>query len=126
MSKKSTTKAATPFTAANFRDELKKLLPGYAWKVHRSDADLIFTADGTLSSGFNRLSTIAAHVRCDETSRWYEVSGYGSGTRGPILGHGCGRTLAQAVRLLQDGYKWKAANFAALAHQIEGARKAKP
>ena len=120
------TKTTTPnneYTAADFRNELKKLLPGYNWTVHKGTSSE-FQASGIQSAGFNRLSTI--EVNRFKTTAWYKTFGYGYGTRVNSLGTSSGATLAQAIRSLQEGLENMGSKLLGLAGSIEAARKTKP
>ena len=109
-----------PFTADDFRKELKKLLPGYKWTVHNGDRRDRLEATGTISSGFNRTSTMEVMRREDG---WYDVRSAGYGKRAPWLGSVDGKTLARAVRSLQDYYERMEREYGSHARAIEGARK---
>ena len=44
---------------SKFRTELKKIMPGYKWTVHKSsDPEYFLDATGIMTSGFNRTSTL--------------------------------------------------------------------
>jgi hypothetical protein len=68
-------------------------------------------ATGIQTSGFNRLSTLEVKrcVRGDVVS--YEVKSAGFGCRAKWLASSSGRTLAQALRGLQDHYERVAQNY---------------
>lgn len=42
-------------SAKAFRGELEKVMPGYKWTVHKSNAPRLISATGIRSSGFNRI-----------------------------------------------------------------------
>ena len=59
------TKKEKPYDAAALRKDLHKVLPGYKWAVHRSHKYLStnhIEATGTVSGGFNRVSTLTVKV----------------------------------------------------------------
>jgi len=107
---------------AGFRKELLKTMPGYSWTVHKTDDPRRLSATGIQSSGFNRLSTLNVIRTEREDFAWYEVKSMGHGTRGP-WGQTIGdRTLARALRGLQDHYERRANNFRALAASLQNGR----
>lgn len=118
-------KQHTQFTDADFRAELKKLLPGYKWTVTKSTYNSTKFATGTLSAGFNRLSTLDAlrGVSTINGCAWYEIDARGYGTRSEKTARGVGNSLAQAVRMMQDELWTKARKYQALHDQVEQARK---
>ncbi len=104
------------------RAELKKLLPGYKWTVHKPYIDSCSTkATGVITSGFNRCSTI--EVLRVNTRKHYEVKIAGFGLGAPWLCEGAGETLAQAVRLMQRGLEDREREYGSLARELEAARK---
>jgi len=105
----------------DFRKQLNKLLPGYKWTVHRTNSKLIISATGIQSSGFNRLSTLEVTGR--PKNPWFEMAGYGYGKRSSVMGRGCGSTLAQAIRGLQDFYAHQKGVYASLELALEEARR---
>lgn len=107
-----------------FREQLKKLLPGYDWTVHQSRNSRYMTATGIQTSGFNRLSTLKVErEQKGNEELWCKVSGYGYGLRSPKMGTGTGSTLAQAMRSLQDYYESTAGKYRGLANSMAQARK---
>lgn len=116
-----------------FRDELIRLLPGYKWTVHKPSVffektpELIsdLTAEGTISKGFNRLSTIEIRRIEKNTGVEYTARSAGSGTRSRWLGEQKRDTLAQAIRSLQEYHEMWAREHAAHAGYIQGSRKKK-
>lgn len=107
--------------ASSFRAELLKTMPGYSWTVHKTSDDRVLSATGTQSSGFNRLSTLKVDRRENYEGRgfpWYEVRSAGFGLRAPFLGSYADRTLARALRGLQQNYEAKAATFAGHARAL--------
>jgi hypothetical protein len=108
-----------------FRAELVKIMPGYAWTVHKSSSDALLKATGTQSSGFNRLSTLLVERRDNYAGRgfpWYEVKSAGFGLRAPFLGTNSDRTLARSLRGLQQHYETMAATYAGHARALQSAR----
>ena len=106
-------------TANQFRTELKKIMPGYKWTLHKQhfkDSDLVAT--GTQSSGSNRTSTLeVTHGVGGYTAR---SAGFGAKT--PWQGRAHGLTLAQALRNLQTHYERKEQSYRALAAALKDAR----
>ena len=95
-----------------FRTELIKLMPGYAWTVHRSINANRIEATGTRSSGFNRLSTLSVIRRTDNGGGVvYEAKSAGYGLRAPWLHTTTDRTLARALRGLQTHYEQMASKY---------------
>jgi|SRR3990172_969568 len=97
-----------------FREELKKVMPGYKWTISKLSYRDHLHAYGILSSGFNRLSTM--HVVRDIKTTGIEYSSrlFGFGTRAPLISESSGTTLRQCLRNLQDQcesekYKWRGA-----------------
>jgi hypothetical protein len=109
--------------AKQFRAELVKIMPGYSWTVHRqhSKSALKMTATGTQSSGSNRLSTLQAE-RIELEGVWYVVRSAGYGLRAPWLHEVQDRTLARALRGLQDHYERQAASYRTHAEYLQSAR----
>jgi len=115
-------------TPKGFRAELVKIMPGYSWTVHRTSNDALLKATGTQSSGFNRLSTLVVERRDNYAGRgfpWYTVTSAGFGLRAPFLGENQDRTLARALRGLQDYYEAKSATYAGHARALQSARQQK-
>ena len=113
-------------TPKEFRAELTKIMPGYSWTVHKSPSDALMKATGTQSSGFNRLSTLVVERRDNYAGKgfpWYTVMSAGFGLRAPFLGENHDRTLARALRGLQDFYKAKAAVYASHARALQSGRE---
>lgn len=107
-----------------FRDELVKLMPGYAWVVHRSLSEQRIEASGTQSSGFNRLSTLSV-IRTEHVDRIvYEVKSSGYGVRAPWLHTTRDGTLARALRGLQEHYEQRAATYRSHAAALQTGRQA--
>lgn len=111
-----------------FRAELRKIMPGYKWSVHKSrrvDYPLEFVvATGIQSSGKNRLSTLEVRRSLKGDEILYEVRSAGFGTRAPWLTDLMkGNTLAQALRSLQNYYEWSAQKWAAAAGRLREGRK---
>lgn len=112
--------------AKEFRSELMKTMPGYSWTVHKSSSETYMKATGTQSSGFNRLSTLRViRLELDDGTLSYECMSAGYGLRARWLHTNEDRTLARALRGLQDHYERKAANYASHARALKSARQAK-
>lgn len=111
---------------ADFRKELIKLMPGYKWTVHQSSRpDHYLSATGTQSSGFNRLSTLRVERRENYAGGGrprYEAKSAGYGCKAPWRYVADGRSLAQALRNLQDHYERQAADFKRLALDLMAGR----
>lgn len=110
-------------TPREFRDALKKLMPGFAWTVHKQKllspgAPLVAT--GTQASGFNRTATVQVSLR----DGWFTVKSAGYGAKADWGGEAGGSTLAQAFRSLQTHYERSAQSYTALAATLQDARKA--
>ena len=113
----------SPMTAETeqFRKDLKKIMPGYGWTVHRPQfMESCLVATGTQSSGSNRTSTV--QVTLD--SGTYTVKSSGYGTKSPWRGTAAAPTLAQAFRQLQTHYERLAQTYRAMAAALQGARTA--
>lgn len=108
--------------AQALRKDLEKILPGYKWTASRHASPDFQTATGIQSSGFNRLSTLVVVRRCRPHS-YYEITGYGYGTRGAEMGRVAGLTVVQAVRELQTHYERMSGKYAALERALAEARK---
>ena len=113
--------------STEFRKELIKIMPGYTWTVHRSNIYTktynTLTATGIQTAGFNRLST--ARIVCWEKDGeiGYEVKSAGFGKSAPWLSEYTDRTLARALRGLQDHYEAMAQKYNNHAYDLERARK---
>ncbi len=113
------------FTAKDFRAELVRIMPGYSWTVHKYSDARVLNATGTQSSGFNRLSTVLVNRRDNYAGKgfpWYEVKSAGFGLRAPFLGTFADRTLARALRGLQQHYESMAATYGGHARALQNAR----
>lgn len=112
-----------------FRKELKKIMPGYKWTIHRpfiySDIPHKYLrATGTQSSGFNRLSTLEVIKRQkDDDCFEYEVRSTGFGLRACWLSEYTDGTLARALRGLQDHYERMATEYSSHAMALQRGRK---
>lgn len=92
--------------------DLKKIMPGYKWTVHRALSDSNIEATGVQSSGFNRLSTLnVIRSQSESGAVFYTVRSSGFGKRSPWLATKTGYTLAQALRNLQGFYEREASNY---------------
>jgi hypothetical protein len=114
-----------------FRTELKKIMPGYKWTIHRpnvydldSEKNINYScATGIKTAGFNRLSTLEVTVIKKNKRIEYEVKSSGFGKNAPWLASREGNTLAQALRALQDHYEAVGNNYLHHAADLEGARR---
>lgn len=107
-------------TPNQFRDALKKLMPGFSWTVHKqTHPDDPMVATGTQASGSNRTAT----VRVSLVNKFFVVKSAGYGAKSPWGGQASGTTLAQAFRELQKHYERSAQSYAALAATPQDARK---
>ena len=111
-----------PSAREALRADLTKIMPGYAWTIHKPINDNIIEATGTQSSGYNRLSTLYVAQIERNGSVWYEVKSSGYGLRSPWLRSNADRTLAKALRGLQDIYESEAHKFKIHARSLENAR----
>lgn len=108
--------------ANEFRKELVKIMPGYEWTVHQTKADGCLCATGTQSSGFNRLSTLSVSRREKDGSVRYEAKSAGFGLRARWLHTNTDRTLARALRGLQNHYEAMANTYNSHAAYLRDAR----
>ena len=96
-------------TPNEFREALKKIMPGYNWTVRKPSKYLsageYLEATGTQSSGFNRLSTLSVIRRDKNGAVTFEAKSAGYGTRAKWLYTHTDGTLARALRGLQDHYE---------------------
>ena len=111
-------------TSNEFRKQLMKIMPKYAWTVHRSYyAKTHLSATGIQSAGFNRLSTLQVVRREKDSKIEYEVKSAGFGTRAPWLSIHTDSTLAKALRGLQNYYEIMAETYSNHAWFLQNARK---
>ncbi|MDN5514426.1 MAG: hypothetical protein L0G82_04245 [Pseudomonas sp.] len=113
---------------SEFRAELMKIMPGYSWTIHntRNPAHTLI-ATGTQSSGSNRLSTLQVERRDNYAASGhplYEVKSAGYGKRAPWLHVETGRSLAKALRNLQDHYEVMARKYAVHLGDMQRGRRA--
>lgn len=111
--------------ATDFRAELAKVMPGYSWTVHKTSTPQHLTATGIQSSGFNRLSTL--QVERIEGEGWgvsYRAKSAPHGTKSPWASESRDRTLARALRSLQQHYEAQAGHYHSLAARLQEGRKA--
>lgn len=115
--------------ASEFRAELVKIMPGYKWTVHSGrSSDRVLIATGTQSSGSNRLSTLRVERRENYAASGhplYEAKSAGYGKKAPWVHTATGRSLARALRDLQDHYKHKAASYRGLESDLQVGRSPK-
>lgn len=110
-------------TPAVFRNQLKKILPGYSWTVHRDSHNGYLEATGKQTSGMNRTSTIIVHRNGNDGS--FGASYAGFGLRAECLAQSLREpTLAQALRELQDKLERRAQKYGAAASAMKAARTA--
>ena len=109
-------------SGSEFRRELVKIMPGYKWTVHKTSNPERQDATGTQSSGFNRLSTLRVIRFQNDRSIEYEVKSAGYGTKSPWASTVSDRTLARALRGLQDYYERKSQYFGGLAACMKAGR----
>lgn len=113
-----------PYTATEMRAELTKIMPGYNWTVHKSASKHShrMEATGTQSSGFNRLSTLSVTRTTYQGVLEYEVKSAGYGLRAHWLHKANGRSLAKALRNLQDHYEAMASMYHSHAASMQQGR----
>ena len=96
-----------------FRKELKKIMPGYKWTVHRTGSPESFViATGIISKGLCRTSTlqiIRRKINGDNVE--YEAKSAGFGRRARWLHTSTDGTLTRALRGLQNHYNNMAGNY---------------
>ena len=113
----------------DLRKALIKIMPGYKWTIHRSpgiykEAGVYcLSATGIRSSGFNRLSTLSVVRREEDGEVEYEAKSSGYGKRAPWLYAFNDKTLARALRGLQNHYEAMAQNYSRHAKDLENGRK---
>lgn len=106
-----------------FRKELLKLMPGYLWTIHKTTTEICLKATGTQSSGSNRISTLLVIRTEREGKVSYEAKSSGYGLRAHWL-HTCtDKTLARALRCLQDHYEAMEADYRGHANALQSGRK---
>lgn len=105
-----------------FRKELGRLMPGYAWTVHRTTLTGHLEATGMQSSGFNRLSTLSVVRRERDGKARYEAKSAGFGLRARWLHANEDGTLARTLRGLQDHYEAMADKYRAHAEDMKRGR----
>lgn len=107
---------------SEFRAELKKVMPGYKWTVHKKISDSFLEATGIQSSGSNRISTLSVTKIEKEGFVEYTVKSAGCGCNADWLGECTRATLRQALRALQDYYSNRAQEYSILEHDLESGR----
>ena len=105
-----------------FRAELLKLMPGYKWTVHKTNTNGYLEATGIQSSGSNRLSTLSVIRREINATVRYEAKSAGFGTKAKWLHTADGKTLAQALRELQNHYEHMCNLYRAHAERLKEGR----
>ena len=104
--------------SSKFRKELKKVMPGYKWTIHKKICSSILVATGVQTAGKNRTSTLEVSMN----KAGYRVKSSGFGCNSPWL-HDCSRkTLKQALRALQDHYEVQASNYSGYALSLQNGR----
>ena len=115
--------------SSEFRAELQKLMPGYRWTIHSGvKGGMFYAATGIQTSGSNRLSTLHVERRDNYAASGlvrYEVKSAGYGTRSPWLHAASDKTLASALRALQQHYERTAAEYGSHASALQVGRAAK-
>jgi hypothetical protein len=110
--------------STKFREELKKIMPGYKWTVHRGQiySNAYLEATGIQTAGSTRLSTL--HVIRVEKNEvvTYMAQSSGFGKRARWLGKSEGGTLARALRRLQKHYETEASNYSSHASCLQAGR----
>mgnify|MGYP007066218193 FL=1 len=109
--------------AKEFREELVKIMPGYKWTVHRSsDPKLYLRATGVQSKGMNRMSTLQIERREINGIEYIaKIAGYG--THSDWISTNTDRTLARALRGLQNHCETMAREYGNTASTLQDARK---
>lgn len=110
-----------------FRKEVLEIMPGYTWTVRKptSKDGRYLEAIGIKSAGFNRTSTLFVIRRESDgmgTVINYEVKSSGFGLRSPWIATYKDRTLARALRHLQDHYEYMCSMYRAAAGHLKEAR----
>ena len=108
-----------------FREELQKIMPGYKWTVHNThDPKLYLRATGIQSKGMNRTSTLQTERRelNDVVEYIVKIAGYGS--RSDWVSTNTDKTLARALRGLQDRCETMASKYGNAATILQSARLA--
>ena len=111
--------------AKEFREELQKIMPGYKWTVHKNRyiaARMLLRATGIQSSGFNRIFTLQVERRDVKTVVEYEVKVAGYGTHSAWVETNTDKTLARALRGLQDNCETMARKYGNAATMLQSAR----
>jgi len=104
-----------------FIDELKKVMPGYKWKIDKISDNNFIMAIGTMASGSARISTMCVIKNRDG----YKVKEAGYGRRAVWLREFESETLKQALRKLQKYYKEMATEYSNHACCVNNGRKIK-
>lgn len=108
--------------ANEFRKELVKIMPGYHWIVGRTKIDGYMSAIGTKSSGFNRLSTLSVSRREHNGEIRYETKSAGFGRHAQWLHTTEDRTIARALRRLQNHYDTMSNTYRVHAEHLKSGR----
>ena len=113
-----------------FRAELQKVMPGYKWTIKKNygirtlhDGTLIFDAVGTISSGFNRISTLYVERREKDGIKQYSARSSGTGLNAGCLTDWFHYTsLCGVLRRLQEHYSHLACRYSAAESYLREAR----
>jgi hypothetical protein len=114
-----------------FREELKKVMPGYTWTIKENYGIRIvddgkthlLKAVGTISSGFNRISTLYVERREKDGMKQYSAKSAGNGLNAGCLTDWFHHTSLRGVlRHLQEHYQWVACKYAGAERSLRDAR----
>ena len=110
--------------SAEFRKELKTIMPRYKWTIHRKMPwAKHLSATGIQSAGLNRMSTLQVIKREKDGYFEYEAKSAGFGTNAPWLSIYTDTTLARALRGLQEYYETMASTYSNHAGYLQAGRK---
>lgn len=103
-------------------------MPGYKWTVHKAEEpEKFIEATGVKTAGFNRTSTLSVVRRqtdkFGEKGTEYTVKSSGYGAKASWLATNKDKTLARALRGLQNIYEHMASQYNSHAEALESARK---
>lgn len=99
---------APVYTPRSLKAECEKLLPKYKWRARRTTSPTFMSAEGTISSGFNRLSTLDVDRRplfslpnegLAKAVYCVTIHGYGKGSPQLAIAHAA--TLKGAISSLR-------------------------
>ena len=108
----------------DFRKELTKVMPGFAWTVEKSWMEGIQKAEGKQTAGMNRLCTLSVLKRTnhDTGKSEYEVKDSGFGLKSPWGETFKSHSLKSALRLLQDYHEYSARHHSGQAGHLQAGR----